>query len=230
VVVKKEDIHLSDLKRILLGQAPLEFMLEAFLRTLFIFVLLLIALRLSGKRMNRQLTIVEMAVMIMLGAIVSVPMQIPNRGLLPGVLILSCIVVFHRGINWLSYKEEKIERLTQGAMCTLVKDGCLNLEEMASARVSQQQLFAALRQKGIRHLGEVKRVYLEACGLFSIYKSADPKPGLTVLPPEDPHLVKAQPRADGEQACLICGYVAKRASECFACPCCGNHESMPALI
>lgn len=56
-------------------------------------------MRLLGKRMNAQLTVAELSVMIMLGGIVSVPMQIPDRGILQGVLVLACIVALFRGIN-----------------------------------------------------------------------------------------------------------------------------------
>jgi len=74
-------------------------LLEAALRTLIIYLVLLLAMRLLGKRMNAQLTVAELSVMIMLGGIVSVPMQIPDRGILQGVLVLACIVALFRGIN-----------------------------------------------------------------------------------------------------------------------------------
>ncbi|HET9502900.1 MAG TPA: hypothetical protein VFO93_05125 [Hymenobacter sp.] len=48
--MKKEDIHLGDWQRLLLGEAPLEFLLEAALRTLVVYVVLLLVLRLLGKR------------------------------------------------------------------------------------------------------------------------------------------------------------------------------------
>lgn len=227
--MKKEEIYLTDWQRILLGQAPLQFALEVFLRTLLIYLLLLVTLRLLGKRMNGQLTITEMAVMLTLGAIVSVPMQLPDRGILPGVLILACVLFLQRGISWMSFKNNKVERVTQGAMCALVKDGCVNIEEMTSARVSQQQLFGALRAKGIRQLGQVKRVYLESCGLFSIYESPEPRPGLSVLPPDDQQLLEAQPRADGQYACLHCGCLGKKDADRFSCSRCSHDGAAPAV-
>jgi len=78
--MKKEEIHLYDIKRILLGQAPVEFMLEVLIRTVITYIALLFLLKLLGKRMDGQVTIIEMSVMITLGAIVSVAMQLPDRG------------------------------------------------------------------------------------------------------------------------------------------------------
>ena len=80
--MKKEEIHRGDWHRILIGTAPTEFLLEVLIRTIIIYLFLLVTLRLMGKRMGGQLTISELAVMLTLGAIVSVAMQIPEKGLL----------------------------------------------------------------------------------------------------------------------------------------------------
>src|SRR4051812_36575353 len=106
----KDDIKLSDWHRILFGNAPVEFMAEVAVRTIIMFLLLLICVKLMGKRMAGKLTINELAVMLTLGAIVSVPMQIPERGILLGVLTLFCAYTFQRGYNWLAVKYHRMEK------------------------------------------------------------------------------------------------------------------------
>ena len=95
----KEDISLTDVQRILFGEAPPEFLAEVLFRTLVVFLALLIFLRLIGKRMGGVLTFSELAVMLTLGAILAVPMQSPERGILQGLLILVCVLVLQRGLN-----------------------------------------------------------------------------------------------------------------------------------
>src|SRR5206468_811332 len=146
---------------ILFGEAPPVFMLEVFLRTIIVYLGLLVVVRLLGKRMQGQLTITEMAVMLTLGAIVSPAMQIPDKGILMGLLLLLCILIFQRSLTWINFINERIEKLTQGELITLVKDGKLNVEEMKRSRISHQQLFQVLREKSIFNLGDVERVYLE---------------------------------------------------------------------
>jgi uncharacterized membrane protein YcaP (DUF421 family) len=126
--MKKEEIQPCDFERIFLGQAPIQFLLEVLLRTLVMYLLLMLVLRMLGKRMDGQLTLAEMAVMITFGAIISVPIQIPDRGILLGVIALVCVLVFQRGLNWLTMKNEAIEKTTQGEMSILVKDGVLQLD------------------------------------------------------------------------------------------------------
>jgi uncharacterized membrane protein YcaP (DUF421 family) len=57
-------------------------MLEVVLRTLIIYLALLLTMGLLGKRMNAQLNVAELSLMIMLGGVGSVAMQLPDRGLL----------------------------------------------------------------------------------------------------------------------------------------------------
>src|SRR6195952_1096874 len=90
----QQNIRLSDWQRILLGDAPPSFLLEVFGRAVVLYVLLLLALRVLGKRMNGQLTITEMTVMIALGAIMGGAMQMPDRGLLHGAAALLLAIIF----------------------------------------------------------------------------------------------------------------------------------------
>lgn len=229
--MKKEEIHLWDIKRILLGQTPPEFLLEVFIRTLIIYLATLLILRWLGKRMSGQLSITEIAVMITMGAIVSVPMQMPDRGILQGLVALLVAAIFLRGLHWLSFKNNKIEKLSQGDLILLVKDGVLQEEQMKKSRISRQQLFAELRSKKIYQLGKVKRMYLEACGLFSVYEEKAVKSGLSVLPPSDTEIFswqKASP--DNIQACCHGGNVQTLRNEEEECRHCGHVEWSKAIL
>lgn len=233
--MKKDEIYLEDIKRILYGLAPPEFMLEVFVRTIIIYIALLFIVRWLGKRMSGQLTIMEMAVMLVIGAVVSVPMQVPDRGLLQGGLLLLCIVLFQRGISWLGFKSGKIEDLTQGKVSMLIKDGILQLDEMKKVRVSHQQLYSQLRQENVFNLGAVDRVYLEAHGLFSIFQAEKPKPGLSILPPDDQEIIQTKEQAFTKEpehvellACINCGYV-KPKNKPGKCEDCGQEKWINAI-
>lgn len=205
--MKKEDIVLTDWHRILVGNAPWEFLLEVLFRSVIMYLILLVGMRLLGKRMSANISIFEMGVMITLGAIISVPMQTAERGMLPGVVILVCVIIFQRGLSWLSYKYKKIELLTQGDVSLLIKDGVIDVGELKRAKLSHEQLFAKLRGKKIRHLGQVKRAYLEASGIISIFRETDITPGLSILPSRDKVLYDHEERSNRFYTCKNCGYL-----------------------
>jgi len=233
--MKKEEIHLEDIQRILFGQAPPAFLLEVFIRTLFIYIALLFIVRWLGKRMSGQLTIMEMAIMLTLGAIVSVPMQMPDRGLLQGVLLLLCALIFQRGITYFGTINSRFEDFSQGKSSLLLKNGVLQLNAMEEARVSRQQLFAQLRKRQIFNLGTIDRVYLEACGLFSIFKASEPRPGLPIYPPDDEAIIKTTKQASTPAptqvalfACISCGQV-KAENQKTPCKNCAHNEFIHAV-
>jgi len=229
--MRKEDIHLWDVHRILFGEAPNEFMIEVFIRTMLIYLALLTIVRLMGKRMSGQLTIAEMSVMLTLGAIVSPAMQIPNVGLAQGTLILILAFVFQRGLNFLEFKNTKLEKLNHGEVVLLVKDGLLILEEMDKAKLSRQQLFAVLRSEGIFNLGQVERVYLEAFGMFSIYKAEKAKPGLSIFPPDDADIISFSKQDENHKmVCKSCGHLSNGDEHERECPVCLSMEWMEASL
>ncbi|WP_353719971.1 YetF domain-containing protein [Dyadobacter sp. 676] len=229
--MKKEDIIPGDWYRILFGETPVAFLAEIFLRTIIMYVVLLVTVRMMGKRMGGQLTISELAVMITLGAIVSPGMQMPQTGLLLCTLILLCALLFQRGLNLLEYKSERFEHISQGKLSTLVKDGIMQLDEMHVTKVSRQQLFAALRNRQIYNLGDVDRVYLEACGLFSVYRHATPRAGLPLFPPHDPDIAGFGQAPTGHTlVCANCGKVAEGPDSNRPCPVCDATQWGEATI
>src|SRR3954463_6332856 len=128
--------------RLLFGDAPPAFLVEVVIRTLVVFIVLLVLARFLGKRMNGQLTITEMAVMLTLGAIAASGMQIPQRGILQALFVLILACVFQRSLTLLEMKSRRLEAKLQGSASLLVKNGVIELPGLKSARVSRDQLFA----------------------------------------------------------------------------------------
>jgi uncharacterized membrane protein YcaP (DUF421 family) len=219
--MKKEDIQPWDWQRILFGQAPPEFLLEVFLRTTLIYLALMLVTRGLGKRMGGQLSISELAVMVTLGAIVSPAMQIPQLGLLLGVMILICALLFQRGLGLTEFMSRKFEKVSQGTTQLLVKDGIIQIHELTRARISRQQLYAALRDENVYNLGDVGRVYIEAFGCFSVFKRKSAMPGLCILPPSDTRIsFHSQLVIDGRYVCINCGTVAEETDKPDHCASC----------
>lgn len=227
--MKPSEIKLNDIQRILLGEAPAIFLVETLIRTLLIYTFLLLILRWLGKRMSGQLSINEMAVMLVLGAIVSVPMQVPGSGLAQGVLLLVCTLTFQRGMSYVGYHSQKFEEVAMGKPIILVRDGMLELEELHSNMVTRQLIFSELRHNGVSSLGAVERLYLETSGIFSMYRYEDAKPGLSVYPPEDENIFNKQEKAEDYQSCKNCGFTEK-SNQQKNCNRCGENQWTSSVI
>jgi uncharacterized membrane protein YcaP (DUF421 family) len=227
--MKASEIKLDDWQRILFGNTSPDFLLEVLLRTAIVYLALLLVVKWLGKRMSGQITIIEMTVMITLGAIVSVPMQMPDRGILQGLLILVAALALHRGINYIGFFNPKADEIIQGKPTVLVKDGVMQLAEMDEVRVSRQQLFSDLRTKNVYQLGKLRRVYLEPAGTISIILAKEERPGLPLFPPTDESILKARANPDLQLwVCINCGTTRDKDGP-DPCAGCAKHEFVKAI-
>lgn len=229
-VMKKEEIHLTDWQRIFLGEVPGEFYIELLIRVVVVYLILVVAMRLMGRRMASQLSRTEMIAMVSLAASVGIPVLAPDRGLLPAIISALVIVAIQQLLARQTSRNEEFETLINDDMDVLMNDGALNLAEMQSARVTRERLFAQLRSEGLSHLGSVKLMLMEADGKFTLIRQPDPKPGLSVLPEWDREFTAQQKKAPGHCVCNNCGNH-KQASVPVSLDCerCGNNNWVPAV-
>jgi len=228
--MKPEEIKISDWARIFIGENPGSFFIEAIIRIAIIYLILMVSMRLMGKRMGSLLTRNEMIALVSLAAANGVALQSPERGLLPVAIIAIIIICFQEFIAWRAMKSTKFESLVLDDMDLLVQDGYLQLENMEQTRLTRERLMAEFRYKGIDNLGKVQRAYLEANGKFSILQYPGEKVGLSTLPSWDEDFQGAQPKAPGKYACRSCGKVVEGPKPATPCERCQHQEWEEAVI
>jgi len=224
-----EEIKLNDWKRIFLGDTPPEFFLEVVLRTVFVFLLLIIGMRLLGRRMAARTSRIELVALFSLEAAIGVPLQAPDRGLLPAIVIAIVVILVGRLVAIFAFKDPKFEQTVVDDFTILVKDGVVQMGEMKKARITLERLFALLRGESIRHLGEVERLYFEANGSLTVVKPDTPNAGLAVIPVIDKDFLDQQPQATAN-VCRTCGsYEETAKNKDGKCSNCGDEEWVSAI-
>ena len=193
----------------LIGEAPWQFMLEVALRFVIIYFSLLLVLRLFGRRFAGQLSILELAIMIMLGAAIGAPLQTPEKGILPTLVLLLALLASFRLLSWLSFRSHRVEVLSQGDATTLIVDGRMALDNVRQAKLSRDRIFSELRALDVQHLGEVRRAWLEPAGRVSLLRYRASRPGLWLLPEQNPEFDQ-RITLDDCYACAGCGHVIKQ--------------------
>lgn len=203
--MKKEDIHFIDWPRILFGEVPSSFYLEILIRAAFVYLLLVVSMRMMGLRMALKLSRNEMAAMISLAAAIGIPILDASRGLLPAIVIAVVVVFTQRLVSYWAARNERFEGVSQDIFAPLVENSVMKLALMRDSRITRELLFAKLRSNGISHLGQVKRLYIEANGAFSLVSDPEPRPGLLVLPDWDAEFIAEHEVAEGCFVCNHCG-------------------------
>jgi uncharacterized membrane protein YcaP (DUF421 family) len=227
--MKKEEISLSDWQRILFGEVTPDFFAEIVIRTVVIFLLLIISMRLFGKRMSAQIDRIEMIALFTLAAAIGVPMQSPDKGLLPAVVIAIVVILLGRLVSTWAFRNERFEAKIEDRLTILANDGVLDMRKLEGTTMTKERVFAQLRSEGFRHLGEVKRLYLEANGSFSIVKESVPSYGLSVLPAADSEFFNEQ-KQHTEQVCCSCGKKKNENGASERCSNCKDNQWMNAIV
>ncbi|HEY0434638.1 MAG TPA: YetF domain-containing protein [Chitinophagaceae bacterium] len=200
----KDEIKLSDLQRIFVGDVPPTFYIELLLRAVIVYLVITFAMRLMGKRLAANLSRSELAALATLAAGMGAVLTTPDRGLVPALLIVAVLVILQWIINRKDVKNRKLEKVIQGERSVLVVDGVLQTKQMLTTRISKERVFEELRNGKVEQLGVVQRLYLEADGSFSMVKYEKSQPGLTVIPAFDKEFLSEQNQTD-QMVCNLCG-------------------------
>lgn len=226
-----------DLQRMLIGSEPPWFLLEIIIRTSIVYAWALFLLRWLGSRTIGQLSTIEFLLVIALGSAVGDAMFYPDVPLLHALLVVTVVIGINKGLDVLVARSKRAERLLDGQPEELIRDGVVCARFFRSTTLGVSELFQELREKGIEHLGQVGRAYVEPDGVLTVYRTRDERPGLPIVPPfevEPPLIVPADSPAasGGELACTRCGTLRQIAAGVSpgACPHCGNlHWTEPRI-
>lgn len=221
-----------DLQSLLFGDESWDFLFEVLIRTVVMFLIILLSLRILGKRSVAQLSVFELGVIIGLGSAAGDPMFYKDVGLIPSILAFVVIISLYRFITFLVNHNSQMEKILEGTPTYVIEKGQLNFKNFEKEPIAHEELFAQLRLKSITHLGQVKSAMLETNGLISIdfYKDADVQWGLPVWP----HLCSCTiPNTASEKvmACSYCGNTHKIDSDTpqFQCAICEKTEWVWAI-
>lgn len=226
--MKTEEIQLWDWGRMFIGEVPPGFLLEIVVRIAVVYIILMISMRVLGKRMSAQFSRNELAAMVSLAAAIGVPILAPDKGLLPAMVIAIVVVAASRFTSKWAATNQKVESVTQGHIDTLVADAVMNVDAMTKTRISKERILAELRSEKIKHLGEVKRLFMEANGSFTLIKERDPKPGLVVIPESDVEFLR-ELKVNHVFVCHACGNTNPNNNKAITCSNCGKQEWVRAI-
>jgi uncharacterized membrane protein YcaP (DUF421 family) len=151
-------------------------LLQIVLRTGVIYLLVLIGVRLSGKREVGQMTPFDLTLLLLLSNSVQNAMTGPDTSLLGGAVAACTLLVLNYGVAAVSGSNRRLRRLIQGEPSLLIHDGKVIESHMARERVSMDELHRALREHGINSCEQVALAVLEVDGSISCLKYDEIKP------------------------------------------------------
>lgn len=216
--------------RLLFNELPSEFLLEVIFRSAIMFTVLLLTLKLTGKRGVKQLSIFETVIIIALGSAAGDPMFYEDVGIVPAIMVFTVIIAMYRLVTWLTGKSKKFEEFIEGKTECLISDGKFSIASFQKESLAQDEFFSELRMRSIEHLGQVKFAYLETSGEVSVfyYKDDEVLPGLPITPQLFLNKSKIIP-TNGLYSCTFCGNTELQQPGTATCKSCSKNEWVEAI-
>jgi uncharacterized membrane protein YcaP (DUF421 family) len=151
-------------------------LLEIFIRTILIYAVVLLGVRLSGKREVGQMTPFDLTLLLLISNSVQNAMTGSDTSVWGGVCAAVTLLVLNYFVAELSGGNRRFRKLVQGQPTLLVHDGQLISAHMAKEHVSMDELQRALREHSIGNYHEVALAVLEVDGSISCLKYDEIKP------------------------------------------------------
>lgn len=138
--------------------------IEKILRTVIVYVLLIIGLRLAGKRELAQLNPYDLVVLLLLSNTVQNAIIGADNSLIGGVLGAATLLLVNAIIVRLTYHYPQLNRMIEGTSSMLMKGGKLQSAALKQELLTPRELEAATRKQGFDSLAEIDEVELEPDG------------------------------------------------------------------
>ena len=151
-------------------------MIITIVRTITIYIFIIFALRLMGKRQINQMQTSELVVTLIIAEIAAKPLgdtsQTLLTGVVPTIILVSCEIV----ASVIMLKSSKFRKIICGSPVMVIEDGKILQDKMKDLRLTTEDLCIQLRQQGVFSLDDVQYCIVETDGKISILE----KPGKRV--------------------------------------------------
>ncbi len=148
-------------------------MLIAIVRTLILYIFIITALRLMGKRQISDMQPSELVVTLVVSDIASLPMQNTSQPLLSGMIPVMVLVGLEILTSVLMMKSRTVRKLVCGNPVVVIEDGRLLQKQMKRLRMTNSDLMEQLRQQNVFSLADVQYCIVETNGALSILEKPE---------------------------------------------------------
>lgn len=160
-------------------------MINTFIRVSILYILVLIIMRLMGKREIGQMQPFELVIAIMIADLASIPMSDVGIPITNGIIPILALLLFQLVISIINVKSVKLREVICGKPSILIYRGKIDEKELRKEKITINELEERLRQNDIFAIGDVEYAILETNGQLSVIQ----KPEKRNTIPEDFNIV-----------------------------------------
>ena len=144
-------------------------MILSYTRSILLYSLLILVIRLMGKRQIGQMEPTELVVTMLVADLASIPMQDGGIPLLSGVIPIITVLGMELVLSTLSLRSVKLRKFLCGKPVILIENGRILQRNLRRTRITLDELIGHLRQKDVLNLQSVQFAILETNGNLSVF-------------------------------------------------------------
>lgn len=148
-------------------------MLTTFVRVIILYILVLVVMRLMGKREIGQLQPFELAIAIMIADLASVPMADTGIPISNGIIPILALLLLHILISIINLKSIKLREIISGKPRILIYRGKIEEEALKKERITINELQERLRNSNVVNIGDVEYAILETSGQITVIQKPE---------------------------------------------------------
>ena len=141
-----------------------------FLRTMILYIVIVIAVRIMGKRQIGELSPTELVITILISNIATLPIEDTNIPLTAGLISIFTLVACEVLVSGVLLKSPKMRKMVSGSPKVLIRDGVIDQKQLSTLRLSIDDLTAQLRGQGCFDINQVAFAVVETTGKLSIFQ------------------------------------------------------------
>lgn len=142
--------------------------IEIVLRTICVYIFMIIAIRIFGKKELAQLSVIDLVFILLISNSVQNAMVGPNTSLNGGLVAAGSLFLVNYTLKQILYRSKKMSNLIQGESILLIYNGIANMENCKKAEITIEELEAAVREHGAKDIQKVELAILEVDGNISV--------------------------------------------------------------
>ncbi|MBQ9515511.1 MAG: DUF421 domain-containing protein [Ruminococcus sp.] len=148
-------------------------MLTIIIRTLLIYIIVTVAVRLMGKRQVGDMQTSELVITIIISEVASLPLENPERPLLSGVIPILMLAAIEIIVSVIMLKSRRARGIIVGHPIIVIRNGEIIDRELSRLRISREDVYSLLRQQNHPDPSGIKYGIIEPNGSLSIMTDAD---------------------------------------------------------
>jgi len=150
-------------------------------RTLIFYIIIVIVMRVMGKREVGELGIIDIVVFLIIAEVAAFALDSPDEKMIEAIVPIIVLVAIQLISSQISLKSKLFRDAVDGEPSLLIRDGIIMEKELRSQRYNLDDLFQQLREQRVGSIRNVTYAFLEPSGNLSVFTKEDIQPAITLI-------------------------------------------------